>query len=236
MLKDRVTQLIEQFHGGTVYAAAKGWGVPLQTLYRIASGQTPNPRASVLARIAEACEVSVEWLLSGKGPGPTERDSYGFKRHAATLRWEGIVGRLSLSDEARFVVESLPYSGPLSSFMRLGQDGKSRIPPGYQEFLDGSLALWSGYLETVTEKYGPKAVGEALSADSAHAALGFTMLSSWLLGMHDLGKAIKDTIPTLISDVRARKAKAEKSLGAPTERDVSGRSKGARKKRSAKAT
>lgn len=68
-LDDRVKLLINQ-QFPSENAAAKAFGIPQATLNRITSGQHRVPRISTLLRIAECCEVTLDWLIDGKGEGP----------------------------------------------------------------------------------------------------------------------------------------------------------------------
>lgn len=59
---DRIRELIGK---RSVNACAEAWELPVTTLRQNLSGSMP--RADTAARIAEANDVSVEWLITGKG-------------------------------------------------------------------------------------------------------------------------------------------------------------------------
>lgn len=80
-LKDRVSKLIELVYGGNVMAAARGIDagtgqMPERMLYRIANGQTTNPRIDVLRVIADHFGTTTDWLVSGRGSTPSTDDRF----------------------------------------------------------------------------------------------------------------------------------------------------------------
>lgn len=92
-LADRVRFIVDLYWGGSVLAAANSLGIPQQTLHRIVTGQTTNPRQSVLVNMAGGCPVPVtlDWLLSGVGHPPRpmtpgEELSVLLRRFVADLR------------------------------------------------------------------------------------------------------------------------------------------------------
>ena len=110
MLQKRVQEIVELYWAGNVKAAAKQLGIPHNTLYRIASGETPNPRANVLAKIAKFAGSTVEYLLTGEGRGPQTLDAQGRPKSGARSRWYALVD--SLYPErggVREVLDDLPW-------------------------------------------------------------------------------------------------------------------------------
>lgn len=176
-LGDRVTQLIDQFWGGTVYAAAKGWGVPLQTLYRIANGGTANPRATILTRIASACGTTVEWLLTGAGEGPVTQDASGVHVNAGYLRWERAIDRLKLEPMVVDAVTQLGFSLWRMSFWLDRELGGHESPDPHRVNADEwhieQLNLWAARLESYIEHFGVQRVADAMRKRAYFAMVGF---------------------------------------------------------------
>lgn len=84
----RVQRIVDDFHGGSVLAAAKRIGLPPRTLANIVKGLVTNPRVDALRQIAQAHSgfVSLEWLLTGQGQEPP-RMHHGRPISGAGLAW-----------------------------------------------------------------------------------------------------------------------------------------------------
>lgn len=67
---ERISHLISLRGLGSVRRAALAVGIPQQTLDRIIRGEAASPRIGTLQKIAEAFDVSIEWLVTGKGDLP----------------------------------------------------------------------------------------------------------------------------------------------------------------------
>lgn len=66
---ERMAYLIRRYPSRS--AAARAWGININTLQSyFKSGTKPEPRESVLVRIAENEGVSLEWLKTGNGESP----------------------------------------------------------------------------------------------------------------------------------------------------------------------
>src|SRR4051794_33478520 len=96
-LGGRIGQLIRSRHGA-VNSAAKAMGIPQRTLAAIVSGEIKNPRAELVTRVAQFHQVTTDWLLTGKGEGPEQRDP--FRGIEEVLKWDDLVLRLKLPEEA----------------------------------------------------------------------------------------------------------------------------------------
>lgn len=190
-LGDRVTQLIGQFWGGTVYAAAKGWGVPLQTLYRVANGETPNPRATVLTRIASACGTTVEWLLSGVGEGPAKQDASGIPLNAGYLRWKAAVDKLELEPMASDAVYFLGFTlyqmtHELDRQLGIASNGMP-ISEESELWNIEELNLWAARLESYIERFGARRIADAFRRRVYCAMVGYGPNATFLLYDPDQG-------------------------------------------------
>ncbi len=63
---DRFEELVKEF--GSRYRLSKASGIPESTLQQYAQARTDlPPRADILLKLAQAANVSVEWLAAGKG-------------------------------------------------------------------------------------------------------------------------------------------------------------------------
>ncbi|EET8024558.1 hypothetical protein MN350_004954 [Escherichia coli] len=66
---ERMAYLIRQYPSRS--AAARAWGLNINTLQSyFKKGNTPEPRESILVRIAESEGVSLDWLKTGNGNPP----------------------------------------------------------------------------------------------------------------------------------------------------------------------
>lgn len=66
---ERMAYLIRRYPSRS--AAARAWGININTLQSyFKKGNTPEPRESILVRIAESEGVSLEWLKTGNGNPP----------------------------------------------------------------------------------------------------------------------------------------------------------------------
>ncbi|EFW0539174.1 hypothetical protein OWI81_004001 [Shigella boydii] len=71
---ERMAYLIRRYPSRS--AAARAWGININTLQSyFKKGNTPEPRESILVRIAESEGVSLEWLKTGNGNPPKIQES-----------------------------------------------------------------------------------------------------------------------------------------------------------------
>lgn len=71
---ERMAYLIRRYPSRS--AAARAWGININTLQSyFKKGNTPEPRESILVRIAESEGVSLEWLKTGNGNSPRIQES-----------------------------------------------------------------------------------------------------------------------------------------------------------------
>ena len=202
MLKDRVRGLIDDLWKGSVYAAAKDIGLPIQTLYRIVNGESKNPRATAIHAIAEGCGVTSEWLLTGMGQGPNALggvDSFNF---AASIRWNRVLKQLSLGEDLRDSIHMLPFHSPLIAMEALDPVGGTRPEHQLAYFIEACTAAWATYLQQAIDHYGAKAVADALEPYTARAALGFSYVGDHLLRNPALGDPIRAAIPGVLDKRR----------------------------------
>ncbi len=181
MLKDRLRQIIDQQWQGNVAAAASEIGVPQQTMQRIAAGDTRNPRASVLARIAFHSVTTVEWLLTGTGAPPPANTPHGIPEDSHSIRWRRLVGALGLSDGARRLVELLPM-GPfnLAFTVEMLNDLTEMKDPDWVRPLSASIhEVWADVLGELIRRNGAKIVRDRLERGTALQACGYSVFSMW---------------------------------------------------------
>lgn len=71
---ERIFKLVERYPSRN--AAARAWHINENTLknYYRRQGNQPLPREHQLMKIAKGEGVSIEWLLTGKGPGPNDTE------------------------------------------------------------------------------------------------------------------------------------------------------------------
>ncbi|EFF0761544.1 hypothetical protein CCS78_004471 [Escherichia coli] len=73
---ERMAYLIRRYPSRS--AAARAWGININTLQSyFKKGNTPEPRESILVRIAESEGVSLEWLKTGNGNPPKTQKAQG---------------------------------------------------------------------------------------------------------------------------------------------------------------
>ena len=175
-LAERVRFLVDRYWGGSVNAAAVHIGVPQQTLHRIATGKTPNPRIAVVARIAEVCRVTPDWLVSGKGVSPPLTDEHGRAISGTYFRFRNILARIGVSPSLHLALDDL-CSAPL--WMALGMiDGvEEPFSPAMNAALEACATCteaWSDMLEAAVDQQGAEAVLKSLAESEPLIALGHT--------------------------------------------------------------
>ena len=77
---DRLHQAVLAAGGNRVVAERSG--VPLGTLNNYVGART-GMKLGALAKLAAACDVSLEWVVSGDRPGPAHRDAGDIRPFAA---------------------------------------------------------------------------------------------------------------------------------------------------------
>jgi hypothetical protein len=180
-MRKRVGDIIDLYWQGNVKAAAKQMEIAQNTLYRLVSGQTPNPRANVLAKIAKFSGTTVEYLLTGEGRGPQAHDSRGRLLSGPTSRWFRAVEVLYPERGGlREVLDDLPF-GAVNFIGLLGSPSSSGKRSGvlaYNETLGRAQALiveaWAELLEAATAALGAKALRKILDEQELATAGGFT--------------------------------------------------------------
>lgn len=183
MLHTRMQAVVEQFWAGNVKAAAKQLGIPQNTLYRIVSGETPNPRANVLAKIAKFSGTTVEYLLSGEGRAPQSKDERDRFISGGSARWFRLVESLyPQRGGVREVLDDVPF-GP-TRFVEIlvaETDRNKRLGTG-RKWREGTLQrlqascveAWAELLEEAIAAFGADAIRKRLDANEIVVAAGFT--------------------------------------------------------------
>lgn len=173
-LADRVRSIVDKYWGGSVNAAASSMGIPQQTLQRVVSGTTANPRVSVLDAIAKGSRASVDWLMTGTGRGPQESDERGRFITGGTSRWLRVVsGLYPERGGSREVLEDVPFAA--FRFAALLSSGKGKLPlRTVTRVQDKCAEAWSDLLEEAIALFGAEAVRARLDANEIVVAGGFT--------------------------------------------------------------
>jgi transcriptional regulator with XRE-family HTH domain len=171
--------LIER-HWGSVNRAASALGLPQQTLSRIVTGETPNPRRQALETLARATGASLDWLLLGTGPEPSSLDSSGRPRLGSTIQWARLLGELGIEGSLREVLEDLPFT-VFFAVLVVNPDADPHAPADYvRNAVEKCADAWIRLLEGVVAEWGAERVRAALQGDETLAALGFTPFGVWL--------------------------------------------------------
>lgn len=179
-LGDRVRRIVDQYWDGSVNAAATSMGIPQQTLQRVVSGKTANPRISVLDAIAKGSRASVDWLLTGAGRGPQERDERGRFITGGTSRWLRVVSSLYPDrGGTREVLDDLPFAA--SVFAGLFPHEWGRLQLGMVHRVQDTCAeAWTDLLEEAIATFGAEAVRDQLDANEIVIAGGLTHFMSFV--------------------------------------------------------
>ena len=180
--------MIDRLCDGSVNRAARQMGIPQQTLQRIASGDTSNPRATVLAQIAKFAATTVEYLLTGEGAGPLLIDGRGRPRSGGIARFRRIVA--SLFPERGGLREHLDDGvfGPLGFYWVIAPptfDSRGREKPRRNlktlgRVQDTVAEAWADLLEDAIAVFGPDTVRKQLESAEIVAAGGFTSFARHL--------------------------------------------------------
>lgn len=179
-LKDRVRILVDYYWDGSVNRAASALGIPQQTLNRIATGHTPNPRATLVSKIASGSNVSLDWLLKGKGAGPTLDDAHGRPITGAEMRLNGVLDRLGAGDSLRSSVQLMAF-GPFWAAGLLAGSSQSRSTKSLtREALEASLDTWADLLEAAIKESGARRVLKLCEENEPLVALGFSPFAMYL--------------------------------------------------------
>ena len=188
MLKKRVQEIVELYWAGNVKAAAIQLGIPQNTLYRIASGETPNPRADALLKIADFAGASVEYLLTGAGRGPQTFTARGRRISGESLRWWRLVDQLyPKMSRVRELLDSLPF-GPQGFIAICHPQSKSSGRPVPSDKLlrtskrvqDTVTAAWVELLEDAIAVLGAETVRKRLDPMEIAVAGGLTEFARFL--------------------------------------------------------
>ena len=188
-LADRVRLLVDRHWGGSVNAAAEALEVPQQTLQRIVTGKTPNPRMAVVVQIAEGFRVSSDWLISGRGTEPPEINEAGRAITGALIRLRNVLDKIGAAPTLRRSFEDLAasqFTVAVHLHARLKpKKGGATLGPTIQAGLNAMTATegaWADVLEAAVEEYGPTRVHLAFIKDAPLIALGSTRFADrlWL--------------------------------------------------------
>lgn len=186
LVQERIRELIDSFHGGSVNAAAKAAGVQQRTLARVVSGSKPS--VDLLSALARTHSVTLGWL-AGQEPGNLEIPSDSDIPWAEALRWAEVVDMIQLPIEAADAVYRLPF-GPRSAATALvptqvrtvtHKKGQTVFHPASKEALRHSLIAWTLILGAALEVSGRVAVRQKLLDDIDRVRLGFNWVATLML-------------------------------------------------------
>lgn len=202
----RINQLVERFFGGVVSKAASAWGVHQPTVHRWLAGEAKSPRAYGLLPIAEYHGTSMEWLLTGEGPNPLDRDPYPMVEYHD---WDEQVRRLELPPDVARAVLALP-STTLHAHSILCRWGSARFTmdseesPGEKQGWKAlwlaqaqELAVWAQFLESLVRAFGRDRVRDKLVSEEERILLGFHPVAMSLLNEPTVVDRLHDTIKRL---------------------------------------
>lgn len=182
-LADRVKLLIDTYWEGNVNRAAKALGIPQPTLQRIGSGKTPNPRVKLLQQIASGCNVSTDWLLTGKGEGPPSQDEKGRYPSGSLLRWDRVVDSLGLSYEARWYLFGAALGadglGTILVYRSSGATDEAIVDAAWTSS-ELCMEAWADLVEVAVAQLGAEVVRRELEANAITSAAGFTEFALFL--------------------------------------------------------
>jgi transcriptional regulator with XRE-family HTH domain len=217
-LKDRVRLLVDRYWQGSVNRASVALGVPQQTLNRIVTGQTPSPRAEVVSNIASACDVSADWLLTGKGDAPLADDEHGLPITGARIRLNRVLDRLEAGESLRRSVLMLRHA-PLWAALLISGSGNSPLAAsGARDASEALAETWAKLLETAIELHGARHVRRVLAANAPLVALGFTDFGQFVGSPESnmraqLAKAYVDYTSKPVSTRKGVRKRAERQKG-----------------------
>jgi len=188
VLRKRVQDVVDLYWAGNVKAAAGQLGIPQNTLYRVVSGETPNPRVIVLQKIAKFAGTTVEYLLTGEGPRPRVFDEKRRPLTGGTIRFFGLLEALypdrggvrelfdaPLGPSGFFeVVCPLEFdSAGVAKPRRKGLESLGRVTTTVAE-------AWADLLEEAISVFGAETVRKRLDASEFAVGGGFTPFATFL--------------------------------------------------------
>lgn len=114
---ERMAYLIRRYPSRS--AAARAWGVNINTLQSyFKKGNTPEPRESILVRIAESEGVSLEWLKTGNGNPPKTQETQ--KKQSNLSQGDQLTEMLSfLTSEEREALTNMLARKGVETVLRL---------------------------------------------------------------------------------------------------------------------
>lgn len=188
-LAERVTYLVDLYHGGSVNAAAWYLGIPQRTLARVASGETQRPGIDVLQTLALGFDVTVGWLLLGEGKGPELTPPPGPVSKPQSA-WYELVLSLGLPPLSQSVMLDVPLRAfaLAQAVDHLGAEGdRARVMERTARFVADISSAWTDYLRDAIADRGIESVRDSLS-------------SEWAMAMVDMGGgtiAFQSVLPDL---------------------------------------
>jgi transcriptional regulator with XRE-family HTH domain len=154
--------------------------MPQQTLNRIASGKTPNPRRDALELIARQTGTSLDWLLLGTGLGPAKLDEAGRPIVGAGLRFTRLLQQLGIEGSLLESLEDLPFSVFFASAVVINKESDPHSQPAYvYEALEKSTEAWIILLQNAAEELGAEHLRAALAGEQSLVALAFMPFAVW---------------------------------------------------------
>lgn len=179
-LVDRIRGLVAG--AGSVNATARAIGLKQQTLDRIVRGEHAAPRVETLQKIAEFFDTTVDWLLTGKGRGPsTSSQNWNVIPQAEFDRWQKLIRSLGLPTETLGALASLPRATTNAAVnlpLHVSRDDAYRQQEGalrqrYRAAARHELLAWIELLEAWRDQFGKEKTRDVLTRYTPEIARGF---------------------------------------------------------------
>lgn len=152
-LATRLSDLIDRRYDGNIASAAAAIGVQRTTLMRIAEGFTEDPRAALVAKIADHFHVHTGWLLTGREPAARETVP-------GNVKWDRLVKSLNLPSDVSAALQGFPAT-PWRASATMAREIEGSAGNiglfglfGYTEEAD----VWSRWLSGAIQTYGREKV------------------------------------------------------------------------------
>lgn len=166
-LATRLRGIIDRVHEGSVRRAAQLVGIPQPTLDRIVRGASLNPRSDALQRLAQAYDVSIDWLLTGAGKGPDDRTLL----REPLLKWLKIVRLLAVDESVKAALLDLPRAtlNAVSTFglLCLDPDQPQQAYKWVSAF-DDEHSAWVRFFELWLTDDGVDVVSQLVTKNAAY--------------------------------------------------------------------
>jgi hypothetical protein len=183
-LREQLRVLIDLEHEGSIRKAAAALEESPRTLAAIVSGQVKHPRADLVERIAKKKDVSVDWLLTGKGKGPEDRTEFDPDMPwAELLEWAALVDSLAEPGPVRDALFRLPFTLQLAGSEHLNPNFTAEalaegynygaFTPKHLLALKYAVLSWTAFLKGLRENLRPEWLDQWLRDRLLELQLGY---------------------------------------------------------------